>query len=935
MKKSTPHFAADAGKQAPSWRRRWYLAWNGSLHFRLLALGLTPLLVAFPFVVAVLGVIGGDRANALLESNLRAQLSSSHNYLEQLKADTRVRVSQLVKSEGLQRLIHPTAGKGALDAMLSATAQSSGFDYLLVADANGNVLGASHGAAVKRVLPSSFVIQQAVVGVANAAYERFDAAQLAAISPHLGDLAQVTKQNRAEDASVALETRGLLINAGAHFPLAINNADVILLGGILLNRNFVLVEHMREIVFPIGSLMNDIEGMSAIYLDDVNINISRQRLKGQSETGTLAPADVTRTVMGDGLPWFGRTQLGQDSHLAGFEAILNGEGQRVGMLSVAFPDGPYRQTLWLMLGMVAGLLALTMLAISFVFVRAARVLTRRLETMGNTMVAVGQGDRTARMSDARNQDELAQLGEHFNGLLDRIAAQDERQRAAQQTIADEATRRRALFENERDGVAILNPDGTVFEANPKCAAMLGYAMQELHGMHASRWNAITSPADIERTLAQIGAEGLFFETVQRRKDGSTYPAEVSLSRADWGEQTFVFMLQRDITDRKATEAELAQYRRELEKRVEERTHQLNERSEQLNTIFELSPDGFVSFDHQQKVTFTNRAFQRMTGLETSDILGLDAHAFSEKLAALCAEGAAFVGMARLRSARLKATEGEAPAALHSNRSQLFELAKPVSRVLEAGVRLSDAQSVSQILYLRDVTHEVEVERMKSEFLSTAAHELRTPMTVILGYTELLLMQEFEAEERREFLTTVHRQSQLMASVINELLDLARIEARRGKDLNLARMDLQEVVVQTLADFRPPDGRQPPRVVLSDASLRVKVDRTKMQQVVLNIISNAYKYSPQGGDVQVRLFAEQSEDQHRACFEIRDMGIGMNPEQLGRVCERFYRADASGKIPGTGLGMSIVKEIVDLLQGDMQLQSSPGEGTTVKVSLPVA
>jgi signal transduction histidine kinase len=428
---------------------------------------------------------------------------------------------------------------------------------------------------------------------------------------------------------------------------------------------------------------------------------------------------------------------------------------------------------------------------------------------------------------------------------------------------------------------------------------------------------------------------LFFETVQRRKDGSTYPAEVSLSRADWGEQTFVFMLQRDITDRKATEAELAQYRRELEKRVEERTHQLNERSEQLNTIFELSPDGFVSFDHQQKVTFTNRAFQRMTGLETSDILGLDAHAFSEKLAALCAEGAAFVGMARLRSARLKATEGEAPAALHSNRSQLFELAKPVSRVLEAGVRLSDAQSVSQILYLRDVTHEVEVERMKSEFLSTAAHELRTPMTVILGYTELLLMQEFEAEERREFLTTVHRQSQLMASVINELLDLARIEARRGKDLNLARMDLQEVVVQTLADFRPPDGRQQPRVVLSDASLRVKVDRTKMQQVVLNIISNAYKYSPQGGDVQVRLFAEQSEDQHRACFEIRDMGIGMNPEQLGRVCERFYRADASGKIPGTGLGMSIVKEIVDLLQGDMQLQSSPGEGTTVKVSLPVA
>lgn len=935
MKKPASRLTADAGKPAPSWRRRWHLAWNGSLHFRLLALGLMPLLVAFPFVVAVLGVVGGDRANALLVSNLRAQLSSSHNYLEQLKVDTRVRVSQLVKSEGLQRLIRPTADKGALDAMLSATAQSSGFDYLLVADAHGNVLGASHDAATKRVLPSSFVIQQAAVGVANAAYERFDADQLAAISPHLADMARVAKQRGAADASALQETRGLLINAGAHFPLAINNADVILLGGILLNRNFALVEHMREIVFPIGSLMDDTEGMSAIYLDDVNVNISRQRLKGQSETGTLAPANVTQAVMGDGLPWFGRTQLGQDSHLAGFEPILNGEGQRVGMLSVAFPDGPYRQTLWLMLGMVAALLALTMLAISFVFVRAARGLTRRLETMGNTMVAVGQGDRTARMLDAQNQDELAQLGEHFNGLLDWIAAQDERQRAAQQTIADEATRRRALFENERDGVAILNPDGTVFEANPKCAAMLGYTVQELQGMHASRWNAVTSAADIQRTLAQIGAEGLFLETVQRRKDGSTYPAEVSLSRADWGAQTFVFMLQRDITDRKATEAELAQYRLELEKRVAERTRQLNERSEQLNTIFELSPDGFVSFDHQQKVTFSNRAFQRMTGLEAGDILGLDAQAFSDKLVALCAQGAAFAGMAQLRSARLKATEGETSGAQHGNRSPLFELARPVSRVLEAGVRLSDAQNVSQILYLRDVTHEIEVERMKSEFLSTAAHELRTPMTTILGYSELLLMQEFEADERREFLTTVHRQSQLMASVINELLDLARIEARRGKDFNLARLDLQDVVVQTLADFRPPDGRQAPCIILSDTSLRVKIDRTKMQQVVLNIISNAYKYSPQGGNVQVRLFAQHSEGQHRACFEIQDAGMGMAPEQLARVCERFYRADTSGKILGTGLGMSIVKEIVNLLHGDMQLQSSPGQGTTVKVLLPMA
>jgi PAS domain S-box-containing protein len=898
-----------------------------------LALGLMPLLVAFPFVVGVLGVVGGERANELLVSNLRAQLSSSHNYLEQLKADTRVRVSQLVKSEGLAQLIRSGADKYALNALLNTTAQSSGFDFLLVADAEGNVLGSSTGVGSNRRLPNSFVIRQAIIGVANAAFERFDANQLAAFSPQFGAMAQVSKKPATSQAE-APETRGLLINAGAHFPLAINNPDVILLGGILINRNFALIEHMREIVFPIGSLMNDIEGVSAIYVDGTSVNVSRQRLKGQSEAGTMAPAKITQEVMELGQLWFGRTQFGQESHLAGFEAILNGEGQRIGMLSVAFPDSPYRQSMWTMLAMVAALLALTMLAISFLFVRAARTLTGRLETMGNTMVAIGQGDRTARMVSAKTQDELAQLGEHFNVLLDRIAAQDERQRAAQQTIADEATRRRALFENERDGVAILNPDGTVFEVNPKCAAMLGYSVQELQSMHASRWDAFAPPTKIQQSLAQIGAEGLFFETVQRRKDGSTYPAEVSLSRADWGDKSFVFMLQRDITDRKATEAELALHRLELEKRVEERTHELNERSEQLNTIFKLSPDGFVSFDPQLKVSFANHAFQRMTGLDIHDIMGLDEQAFSDKLVALSTQGAVFQGMNRLRSARLKVTEADDSGAHNGNRRQLFELSKPVNRVLEVGIRMSDAQSVSHILYLRDVTHEIEVERLKSEFLSTAAHELRTPMTTILGYSELLLMQEFEVAERHEFLTTVHRQSQLMASVINELLDLARIEARRGKDFHLENASLQEVVAQTLADFRPTDGRKPPIITCAAADLPVKIDCKKMQQVVLNIVSNAYKYSPQGGEVAVHLYAEQVDGQSRACFEIKDPGIGMNVEELSRVCERFYRADTSGKILGTGLGMSIVKEIVELLHGDMTLQSTPGQGTTVKVCVPL-
>jgi PAS domain S-box-containing protein len=731
-----------------------------------------------------------------------------------------------------------------------------------------------------------------------------------------------------------LKTSALLINAGAHFPLAVNNPDVILIGGILLNRNFALIEHMREIVFPVGSLIDDVEGATSIYIDDVNVNISRQRHKGQSDTGTIAPPELVKQVLDQKHAWVGRTLLAQEMHMAGFETLLDGEGQAVGMISVAFPDAPYRQSWWQMLAMVAGLLASCMLAISVVFLRTAKGLTQRLEVMGATMSAVGQGNRMARVPANTRHDELSQLGQHFNALLDTIAAQDQRQSAAQQTIADEATRRRALFENERDGVVILNPDGSVFEANPKCAAMLGYSVDELLKLHIEEWDDHFSPGELRTILQQLDAEGLFLETLQRRKDGSVYPAEVSLSQAAWGDRSFIFVLQRDISERKAVETELAHYRTELERRVDQRTHELNERSEQLNTIFALSPDGFVSFDQQRCVTFANLAFQHMTGFDASDIMGLDEDTFSQKLASKCAANAVFEGMASLRSARKKVTRATGSNKPSTSKGQFFELSEPRNRILKVGIRLSEADSVSQILYLRDVTHETEVDRLKSEFLSTAAHELRTPMASILGYSELLLMEDFEAEHRHEFLTTIYRQSQLMASVINELLDLARIEARRGKDFKLERLALQKVVTQTLADFHPPQGRSPPLITHNGLDLFVKIDDKKMQQVVLNITSNAYKYSPQGGEVSVRVYAEQIEGVACACFDIRDQGIGMNAEQLEHVCERFYRADTSGKILGTGLGMSIVKEIIVLLQGDIELQSTPGLGTTVKVWLPL-
>ena len=362
----------------------------------------------------------------------------------------------------------------------------------------------------------------------------------------------------------------------------------------------------------------------------------------------------------------------------------------------------------------------------------------------------------------------------------------------------------------------------------------------------------------------------------------------------------------DITELKMTAQALSQ-----------REVHLREHVEQLNAIFDLSPDGFVTFDGAKRVKYVSPAFTDLTGLAESEVMGIDEAGFSHKLALMCLPQARFPDLSALRANLMPGVR------------QVIELADASKRVLELGLRESAAESVSQILYLRDITHEIEVDRLKSEFLSTAAHELRTPMASIYGFAEVLLKQKVNAVERKEFLGIIFRQSELMATILNELLDLARIEARQGIDFVIETLSVQRLVADVVGSFKLSTVRMVPAIAAPDSHLFIAVDRNKALQAVLNVLSNAYKYASAQG--QVRITIEQL-----AChvaIRIADQGIGMTPEQVRRVGERFYRADASGKVPGTGLGMSIVGEIMTLHHGRVEIESVPGQGTTVTLLFP--
>jgi signal transduction histidine kinase len=344
----------------------------------------------------------------------------------------------------------------------------------------------------------------------------------------------------------------------------------------------------------------------------------------------------------------------------------------------------------------------------------------------------------------------------------------------------------------------------------------------------------------------------------------------------------------------------------------------------------LSPDGFVAFGEEETIEYISDAFSELIGLSSKGVLGKSESQFIDVLAQNCIvdNKENQRTLALLRSSNTLNNNLEEPKKL------LLEVSHPQFRVVEVGRRYSTGSVVSKIYYLLDATRETEMDRLKSEFLSTTAHELRTPMVSIYGFSELLLNSaDFDAETVRELINTIHRQSIQMSSIINELLDLARIEARRGLDFVIEPLDLSILIAEVVEVFDPQeDGRVHVRNLL-DQPTEVLGDRRKISQAISNVLSNAFKYSPSGGEVSVTLSQSSRGDHDGYSIDICDHGLGMSDETIARVCERFFRADSSGNIPGTGLGMSIVKEILELHGGAISIVSSLGIGSTVSVWLP--
>ncbi|HXV21796.1 MAG TPA: PAS domain-containing sensor histidine kinase [Desulfuromonadales bacterium] len=470
---------------------------------------------------------------------------------------------------------------------------------------------------------------------------------------------------------------------------------------------------------------------------------------------------------------------------------------------------------------------------------------------------------------------------------------------------DQLQRFRTLLDHANDIILLVRLDSLqIVDANSSACRQLSYPGEMLIGM------PVENVVDFESLQWPEGAaeeaERRTISTQLRRREGDRLPVEILLSMEEFGDTPYVVIVARDVTERLRAEAVLR--KSEWEKGL----------------ILESTEELVVFHDREMRIVWANRAAAESVHLTSDQLKGRYCWELWHQRHSPCSN-CPVVGSVRTgqpHSAEITTADGRVWLIRgYPVRNDEGE----IEGVVELCLDITERKRAEETLR--------ESDRMKTEFISTAAHELRTPLTSILGFSQVLLSSENLSDaEHKEFLQYIYQQATALAGMVADLLDIARIESGQGLTLKQVPCTAGELVIQ-LSPFLQ-SGPERTRFELSIAAetAPLRVDKAKMAEVFENLLSNAVKYSPPGSPI--RIAGEIVGGSYR--FSVADRGIGMTPEQVARVFDKFYRADASDTaVSGLGLGMSIVRNIVEAHGGRIWVESEPGRGTTAHFLLPLA
>lgn len=514
---------------------------------------------------------------------------------------------------------------------------------------------------------------------------------------------------------------------------------------------------------------------------------------------------------------------------------------------------------------------------------------------------------------------------------------------AEELVEQSEERFRGLIEHAHDIILMLDEEATLVYTTPSFYRQLGYETWEALGSQlfdlVHREDLYFFKQGFSRLLVGGAAEGATLEFRIANKSGEwRFIEAIGVNLLKNLTVNAIILNCRDVTEQKRIEAELEKYRRHLEDLVRQRTKEVELANHRADTVLAASPDtliaigadGCISFMSQHYATRYPRSASRMNGMHILDAFDL-----------MAAES----GIAREdpRHAEMRAWWGRPHGTREfrvSGGRWLRLQAREVGNTGEIVVSTTDitdykkqqAQLAAQSAELASaLAKEKEVVEQQKTFISMVSHEFRTPLTIIDGNAQIIMSRSDaltpEIVEKRgsAIRTAVARLVGLIETLLSaHILDSGKIT------LDLKPHDLSAIVRAACADQQDISPAHEIRLKMENVPDDMLLDQQLMRHIMSNLLSNAVKYSPDAPLVQVSVIGGSD----RVDISVRDQGVGIPEDEQPRIFSKYFRASTSGGIPGSGLGLSLVRQFVELHQGSISLQSAVGSGTVVSVTLPL-
>jgi PAS domain S-box-containing protein len=505
----------------------------------------------------------------------------------------------------------------------------------------------------------------------------------------------------------------------------------------------------------------------------------------------------------------------------------------------------------------------------------------------------------------------------ISGLLG-LALDITERKNAERLLRHSEARFRDIALSMADFIWETDEEGIFRYCSDKVQEMLGYAAEEMVGQEYSDFFSEEAAGTLARSFCPEGEQGGLTRNLEHwvvDKGGRRRCLRSSGVPVfdDNGSVLGFRGVTEDITGRKEAEASLKNALADAQ-----------DSRDKIDNILKSIADGLIVTDTRNSTVLINDAATALLDSGAADSIGAPIGALVQD----------------------PSLASQVEAIYDHERGQMLQTALRISsprngeeRFLQAKTSLmhnKHGRVTGAITVLRDITRQRELDRLKAEFMSMVAHELRTPLTSILGYLEFCLNPDdfggFSAEQQREFLEEINGKAELLGRLVSDLLDISRVESGQPLPLDIRPFSIERMIGRAVERFKLQAPRHRFVVKLENGPAeQVLADEDKLVQVLENLMSNAVKYSPEGNLVEVAGGVQG------ACYQVvvKDEGIGMTPEQVARVFDKFYRADFSNTaVRGLGLGMSIARQIVERHGGDIRVESEVGRGTRVTFTVPM-